>query len=130
MSGAYSHDPGALSGPRSPGSLQAMLTVGAAVLVALFVLPGSWGVVLVGVAIVWEVGEKAFWFRRTRGIPVAVGAEAMIGQRVNVIAACKPEGKVQLSHERWNARCSRGAEVGETVTVDAIEQLTLIVSTT
>ena len=54
----------------------------------------------------------------------------MIGQRVNVIAVCKPEGKVQLSHERGNARCSHGAEVGETVRVDAIEQLTLIVSTT
>ena len=107
-----------------------MLTVGAAVLVALLVLPGPWGVVLVAAAIVWEIGEKAFWVQRTRGIPVAVGAEAMIGQRVNVIAACHPDGKVELSHERWNARCSHGAEVGETVTVDAIEQLTLIVSTT
>jgi membrane protein implicated in regulation of membrane protease activity len=105
-----------------------VVTIAVAVLLALFVLPGLWGAVAVAGAVVWEVLEKAFWCRRTRGIPVAVGAEAMIGRRVAVVASCRPEGKVQLSHERWNARCGPGAEIGDTVVVEAIDRLTLIVS--
>ena len=105
-----------------------MVTIGVAVLLALFVLPAPWGVVAVVAAVVWEVVEKAYWFQRTRGIPVAVGPEAMIGRRVAVVAPCRPEGKVQLSHERWNANCSRGAEIGDTVIVEAIDRLALIVS--
>jgi membrane protein implicated in regulation of membrane protease activity len=106
-----------------------MLPIGAAVLLALFVVPPPWGIALVAGAIAWEILEKAFWFYRTQRIPVAVGAEAIIGQPVSVIAACRPYGKVQLSSERWNASCSQGADVGETVIVEAVERLTLVVST-
>ena len=105
-----------------------MLGIGAAVVLALFVLPAPWGIVLVAGMTVWEILEKAFWFYRTKGIPVAVGPEAMIGQQVDVIAACRPYGKVRLSSERWNASCSQGADIGDTVVIDAIERLTLIVS--
>jgi membrane protein implicated in regulation of membrane protease activity len=105
-----------------------VVTIGVAVLLALFVLPAPWGVVAVVGAVLWEIAEKAYWFQSTRGIPVAVGPEAMIGRRVVVVAPCRPEGKVQLSHERWNASCSRGAEIGDTVVVEAIDRLTLIVS--
>jgi membrane protein implicated in regulation of membrane protease activity len=105
-----------------------VVTIGVAVLLALFVLPDPWGLVAVVGAVVWEALEKAYWFRRTRGIPVAVGPEAMIGRRVAVVTPCRPEGTVQLSHERWNANCSRGAEIGDTVVVEAIDRLTLIVS--
>ena len=45
-----------------------------------------------------------------------------------MITACKPYGKVRLSSERWNASCSQGADIGDTVVIDAIERLTLIVS--
>jgi membrane-bound ClpP family serine protease len=79
-------------------------------------------------AVAWEILEKVFWFYKTKGIPVAVGREAMIGQPVDVIAACRPDGKVQLANERWNARCSQGADVGDTVFVEAVERLTLVVS--
>jgi membrane protein implicated in regulation of membrane protease activity len=105
-----------------------MVAIASAVLLALFVVPARWGIVLVVSAIAWEVLEKAFWFFRTKGIPVAVGPEAMIGQPVDVITPCKPDGQVRLSSERWNARCSRGADVGDTLTVEAVERLTLIVS--
>lgn len=107
-----------------------MVTIGAAVLLAILVAPSPWGIVLVVSAIAWEILEKAFWFYRTKGIPVAVGAEAMIGKQVNIIAACRPHGKVRLSGERWNASCRQGADVGDAVMVDAVERLTLIVSRT
>jgi len=77
-----------------------------------------------------EVLEKAFWFHRTMRLPVAVGPEAMIGQRGVVLADCRPDGKVGLSSERWNARCSDGAKVGDPVIVVAVERLTLIVTST
>ncbi len=107
-----------------------MVTIGAAVLLALFVVPAPWGIVLVVSALAWEILEKAFWFYGTKRFPVAVGPEAMIGQPVNVIAACRPHGKVRLSNERWNASCSQGADVGDSVIVEGVERLTLIVSST
>ena len=105
-----------------------MVVIGAALVLALFVLPAPWGVVVVVSAAAWELLEKGFWFYRMKRVPVAVGREAMIGQRVDVIAACRPFGKVRLSSERWNASCKEGADVGDTVIVEAVERLTLIVS--
>jgi len=70
---------------------------------------------------------KGIVHRRTRQLPVAVGPETLIGRRVDVIAACRPTGTVRMSSERWKARCSEGAEVGDTVVVEAVEQLTLVV---
>jgi len=105
-----------------------MVMIAAAVLLALVVLPAPWGLALVVTAIAWEVLEKAFWFSRTKGIPIAIGPEAMIGQSVDVITACKPDGTVRHSSERWNAFCRGGADVGDTVIVEAVERLTLIVT--
>jgi membrane protein implicated in regulation of membrane protease activity len=105
-----------------------VVAIGVAVLLALFVVPSPWGIVLVGSALAWEILEKAFWFSYTKRIPLAVGPETMVGRQVEVIAACRPDGKVRLQSERWKARCSEGAEIGDTVTVEAVERLTLIVT--
>ena len=105
-----------------------VLVIGVALLLALFVVPSPWGIVLIGSALAWEISEKAFWFWNTKRIPLAVGPETMVGRQVEVIAACRPDGKVRLQSERWKARCSEGAEMGDTVVVEAVEQLTLIVS--
>ena len=105
-----------------------VLVIGVALLLALFVVPSQWGIVLIGSALAWEISEKAFWFWTMKRIPLAMGPETMVGRRVEVIAACRPDGKVRLQSERWKARCSEGAEMGDTVVVEAVEQLTLIVS--
>jgi membrane protein implicated in regulation of membrane protease activity len=106
-----------------------MVLLGAALFLAIVVVPAPWGVVLVAAAIVWEVAEKAFWFRWSRRIPVAVGPEAMIGLPVTVVSPCAPEGRVQLFGERWQARCEEGAGVGERLVIEAVEQTTLVVAT-
>jgi membrane-bound ClpP family serine protease len=105
-----------------------MLVVVGAIVLALFLVPAPWGLILVGAAIIWEIAEKLFWFRYTKRIPIAVGREAMIGLPVTVIAPCRPEGRVQLFGERWTARCSAGASVGDTLVIEAVEQITLVVS--
>jgi membrane-bound ClpP family serine protease len=105
-----------------------MLIIVGSILLAVFLAPAGWGPVLVGCAIVWEVAEKMFWFRYSKRIPVAVGCEAMIGLPVTVISPCQPEGRVQLGGERWKARCTAGARMGDTLVIEAVEQITLVVS--
>ena len=105
-----------------------MLVIVGSILLARFVAPAPWGVVLVGCAIAWEIAEKLFWFHSSKRIPIAVGREAMIGLPVTVISPCQPEGRVQLLGERWQARCSGGAGVGDRLVIEAVEQITLVVS--
>ena len=94
---------------------------------AIFVLPPSWGVaVLVGV-LIWEVAEKLFWLRLINRYPIAVGSEALIGLPVTATTDCLPGGRVKLFGESWQARCSVGARFGETLVVEDVEQLTLVV---
>jgi membrane protein implicated in regulation of membrane protease activity len=104
-----------------------MALIAGSILVAMLVLPPPWGPVLVSCAIICEIAEKAFWFRSTRRIPIAVGREAMIGLPVTVISPCQPEGRVQLLGERWKARCTAGAGLGEALVIEAVEQITLVV---
>jgi membrane-bound ClpP family serine protease len=105
-----------------------MLIIVGSIILALLVAPAPWGLLLVGTAIVWEIAEKVFWFRYTKRIPIAVGREAMIGLSVTAITACRPEGRVQLLAERWKAHCAEGASVGDTLVIEAVEQITLVVS--
>jgi membrane protein implicated in regulation of membrane protease activity len=104
-----------------------MLIVAALLLFALHVVPELWGVALVVGAIAFEVAEKGFWVRYTRRIPLAVGPEAMIGRPVTVVSACRPTGRVRFGSESWSARCPEGAGVGESLVIDSVEKVTLVV---
>jgi len=93
-----------------------------------------WSVVLVLVACGLEAIEIVFlrrWARRlNKRTKQTTGAEAMIGQPAQVVEACDPKGAVRLRGELWEARCDAGAAAGETVTVQALEGLTLVVART
>jgi membrane-bound serine protease (ClpP class) len=97
------------------------------VLLALLVLPPTWGTVLIAAVIIWEVTEKLFWLRLIRRYPIAVGREALIGLPVTATSVCRPEGRVRLHGENWQARCSMGAQRGETLVVEDVDRITLIV---
>jgi membrane-bound serine protease (ClpP class) len=103
-----------------------MLFVGA-VLLALFVIEGPWGLVLIGLAAVVEIGETFFWIRFSRRRRIRAGAETLIGARAEVVSPCKPLGHVRVVGELWRARCEAGAESGETVQIVGREGLTLLV---
>jgi membrane protein implicated in regulation of membrane protease activity len=105
-----------------------MVVIVVSVLLALFLVPAPWGVVLVGCAVGLEVAGKVFWYRYSKRIPIAVGREAMIGLPVKVLSPCQPYGRVQLLGERWQARCKAGAGVGDRLVIEAVEQITLVVS--
>jgi membrane-bound serine protease (ClpP class) len=103
-----------------------LLFVGA-VLLALFVLPAPWGLVLVAASAVVEVAETYFWIRLSRRRRIQAGAETLIGARAVVASPCRPAGQVRVQGELWRARCEAGAEPGETVRIVGREGLTLLV---
>ena len=106
-----------------------MLVIAALVLlIAMHVVPTQMGLLLACAAALFEVVEKGFWAWHTRRIPLAVGVETMRGRPVTVLSACRPEGRVRFGSESWNARCVAGAAVGERLVIDAVENLTLVVS--
>jgi membrane-bound serine protease (ClpP class) len=98
-----------------------------AFLLALFVVPSPWNVVLVLGAAAFEVAETWFFIRLSRRRRAAIGAETLLGARAEAISACRPEGQVRLAGEIWQARCRAGADRGDTVRVVGREGLTLVV---
>ena len=101
-----------------------------ALLLALYVLPSPWGLVVVVGAIFFEIFEVAFWrwYSKRRG--VQVGAETLIGLEGAVVTPCRPQGQVRLQGEIWDARCEAGAGAGERVRVVSRDGLTLLVEPT
>jgi membrane-bound serine protease (ClpP class) len=104
-----------------------VLLVGA-ILLAVFVLPPIWGLIAVTVAAVIEISEFFFWIWLSRRRDVQAGREALIGKTARVMSPCRPEGQVRVEGELWRARCEAGADVGDTVSVAAVEGLTLEVT--
>ncbi|HEY3070543.1 MAG TPA: NfeD family protein [Gaiellaceae bacterium] len=103
-----------------------MLFVGA-ILLAVFILPPPWGLVLVGVAAIVEIAETFVWIRISRRWRIRAGAETLIGARAQVVSPCRPRGQVRVEGELWRARCDQGADAGDTVRVVGREGLTLLV---
>jgi membrane protein implicated in regulation of membrane protease activity len=99
-----------------------------AILLAIFVLPPAWRipVVLAGGAI--EVGESIFWIWLSKRRRPSVGVETLVGASATVATPCRPLGQVRVQGELWQARCDKGADPGEEVTVERVEGLTLVVS--
>ena len=107
---------------------EGMFVLVGSALLAVFIVPAPWGQLLVGGALLWEIAEKLFLLRYSKRMPPAIVREALIGLPVTAISACLPEGWVKLHGERWRARCSEGAGGGDSLVVEAVEQITLIVA--
>ena len=103
-----------------------------AILLVIFTpIATPWSIVVIAIACLLEVIEIVFlrrWAGRLdRRTKRTTGAEAMIGEAAEVVQACHPKGTVELMGELWAARCEMGAEAGETVLVEAVDGLTLVV---
>ena len=88
-------------------------------------LPWNALVVLAGISV--EVVEVTWGLRLARRWRPQTGAEAMIGQRAEVVSPCRPTGQVRLNGELWEATCAEGIDAGEQAIVRRLEGLTLIV---
>lgn len=98
-----------------------------AILLAIFVLPRYWGLVAIFVGLTIELGEAWLWIHLSRRRRAVTGAEGLIGRRARVVEPCRPEGRVRVLGELWNARCDSFAEVGQSVRILSVDDLTLLV---
>jgi membrane-bound serine protease (ClpP class) len=99
-----------------------------ALLLAFFVVPMPWSILVLLAGVAGEVVEILWGLRLARRWRARTGAEAMIGGTAEVVAPCRPRGHVRVHGELWQAVCDEGAEVGDTVRIEAIEGLTLLVT--
>jgi membrane-bound serine protease (ClpP class) len=98
----------------------------AAIILAFFA-PWPWNLVAILVGLGIETVELTWGLRLARRWRPQTGAEAMIGQVAEVVAPCHPTGQVRVQGELWEARCDEGADVGETVRIERLDGLTLVV---
>ena len=101
----------------------------AAVLLAIFVVPSPWKIPVVLAGAAWELGESVLWIRWSQRRRAEVGAESLIGMTVPVVAPLAPVGHVKVKGELWRARTTGAETVEESreVRVLALEGLTLVV---
>jgi membrane protein implicated in regulation of membrane protease activity len=99
-----------------------------AIVLALVFLPWPWNLLAILGGLAVETIELAWGLSLARRWKPKTGAEAMIGEVAEVVTACRPLGEVRVQGELWQARCHAGAGVGETVRIERIEGLTLVVS--
>jgi membrane-bound serine protease (ClpP class) len=100
-------------------------------LVVFLPIDSPWSIVLLvvgcGLEVVELAGLRRWGKRLDRRTKATSGAEAMIGLSAEVVDACRPTGMVKLRGELWEARCEQGADAGDTVRVEALDGLTLVV---
>ena len=96
-----------------------------AIILAVFLLPSPWNIVVLVLGIVGEIFEITYGRRLARRMRAQTGAEALVGKEAEVVETCRPDGKVRVQGELWQARCEEGVDVGGTVRVTAVRGLTL-----
>jgi membrane protein implicated in regulation of membrane protease activity len=101
-----------------------------AIVLALVFLPWPWNLLAILGGLAVETGELAWGLSLARRWKPKTGAEAMIGEEAKVVTACRPLGEVRVQGELWRARCDEGADAGETVRIERVEGLTLVVTPT
>jgi membrane protein implicated in regulation of membrane protease activity len=103
------------------------LALTVAIILAFFA-PWPWNLIAVLTGLAIETVELTWGLRLARRWRPQTGAEAMIGKEAEVVAPCRPTGQVRVDGELWEAYCDEGAETGETVRIDRLDGLTLVVS--
>ncbi len=99
-----------------------------AVLLLIFVLSPTVGIIVVVVALFLEIGELAFWRKWMRDRRAQTGSEAMPGELAEVVEPVGTDrGTVRLRGESWTARSREPIAVGEQVRVAGVDGLTLSV---
>jgi membrane protein implicated in regulation of membrane protease activity len=95
-----------------------------------FFAPWPWNLIAVVAGVGVEAVELVWGLRLARRWRPQTGAEAMIGRVAEVVAPCHPTGQVRVQGELWEARCAEGADVGQSVRIEELDGLTLVVSST
>jgi membrane protein implicated in regulation of membrane protease activity len=97
-------------------------------LLAIYVVPMPWNILILAGGIVLEVGETIFWWKLSHRRKPKVGVETLVGTPATVITSCRPRGQVRVGGEIWTASCAEGADPGDVVHIVAVEGLALVVT--
>ncbi len=94
-------------------------------LALLFLLPHPWNGVGFAAAMVWQIIGILYglWWSQ-RDAPL-VGTNTLVGVAAVVVEACRPQGRVRIRGETWQARSHVPLAPGDRVRVRAVEGLTL-----
>lgn len=103
------------------------MALAVAIILALFA-PWPWNLIAVVGGVGIEAVELVWGLRLARRWRPQTGAEAVIGQVAEVVAPCYPTGRVRVQGELWEARCAEGADVGQSVRIEGLDGLTLVVA--
>jgi len=92
-----------------------------------FFAPWPWNLIAVVGGLGIEAVELTWGLRLARRWRPQTGAEAMIGQVAEVVAPCHPTGQVRGQGDLLEARCANGADAGQSVRIDGLDGLSLVV---
>ncbi|MDP9067605.1 MAG: hypothetical protein M3N53_04525 [Actinomycetota bacterium] len=91
---------------------------------AYFFLDGTLRVVVIVALLLSDVFEITIWLR-WRKKKAMTGPDGMIGRKGTAISECRPEGRVKVMGQIWNASCLTGAEAGDEIEVTGVDGLRL-----
>jgi|SRR3954451_4485402 membrane-bound serine protease (ClpP class) len=121
-----------IGGPRAPCSICSVVLLFAILILVFVGIPSPWNILFLAVACVLEVVEIVVLRRWSRRLDAqtkqTTGAEGLIGERAEVVQACRPDGTVHVHGELWNAHCDTGADTGDVVHVKSLDGLKLVVA--
>lgn len=103
-----------------------MTTVIGAALAILFVDP-PWRWIIIGLLLLTDVVQITVWLR-WRNKKSITGIETMVGAEGRAVTTLDPDGQVSVRGQIWSAHAPERVEVGDDVTVTAVEGLKLEVA--
>jgi membrane protein implicated in regulation of membrane protease activity len=107
-----------------PGSILPGIALIVSILLALFILPSPWGLIVVICGALIEIVEITWGLKLARKRST-IGSHTLIGREAIVVRELDPVGQVTIDGERWKARCATGAALNARVVIERIEGLTL-----
>ena len=103
-----------------------MTTVIGGILAILFVDP-PWRWLIIGALLLTDVVEIAIWLK-WRNKKSITGIDSMVGAEGRAMTPLDPDGQVKVRGQVWSAHASERVEVGDDVTVTAVDGLKLEVA--
>ena len=103
-----------------------MTTVIGATLAILFVDP-PWRWVIIGALLLVDAFQIAIWLRWRKRKSIT-GIETIVGAGGRAMTTLDPDGQVSVRGQVWSAHSSERVEIGDDVTVTAVEGLKLEVA--
>jgi membrane-bound serine protease (ClpP class) len=95
-----------------------------ALLLAVFVLPSPWGLIVVVLAAAFEIFEIRWGLRLARRRS-STGLQAMVGKRGEAATDLNPSGQVLIEGERWSAHSTKAVGIGTAVQILSVHGLEL-----